>query len=176
MKNPCHTCERLLLDKNECALGCEHRYDYCEHLGIPTGRSTKPAPALLVIVQPKSVGGAVARTTKKPPKSSRLPKPPRPLKVPKPPKPKYDWHAPRGMRSKGGCLEKATVCIKEGRGNRETCRLTGMSKNTAAKLRGILEKQNGGSFLCHCGRPATHQGWCSYRIEHSPNRQRFMNK
>lgn len=93
-------------------------------------------------------------------------KPPNPPKVPrppKPPKPPYDWHAPRPMRSKGGRLEKATASIKEGRGNRETCRLTGTSKNTVAKLRLILEEQNGGPFLCSCGRPAIHQGMCEQR-------------
>jgi hypothetical protein len=77
------------------------------------------------------------------------------------------------MRSKGGRLEKATAFIKEGKGNRETCRLTGMSSNTAAKLRKVLEEQNGKPFLCHCGQPATHQGWCSYRILRSPERQKI---
>lgn len=70
------------------------------------------------------------------------------------------------MRSKDGRLEKATACIKEGRGNLETCRLTGMNKNTAAKLRKVLELENGGPFLCGCGRPAVHQGSCRWRIEH----------
>jgi len=82
-------------------------------------------------------------------------------------KPPYDRHAPRPMRSKAGRLGHATVCIKNGKGNRETNRLTGMSKNTVAKLRRILEEQNGGPFLCSCGRPAVHKGMCSYRIGRS---------
>jgi hypothetical protein len=79
-------------------------------------------------------------------------------------KPPYDWHAPRPMRSKSGRLAHATVCIKNGKGNRETCRLTGMSMNTAAKLRRVLEEENGGAFLCSCGRPAVHKGMCAFRI------------
>jgi hypothetical protein len=81
--------------------------------------------------------------------------------------PPFDWQAPRPMRSKGGRLEKATAFMKEGKANREIWRLTGMSKNTTAKLREILEKQNGGPFLCSCGRPATHREGCSDRVSRS---------
>ena len=115
------------------------------------------------------VGSTPTRTTKK-----RLPKPFKPLKVPRPPrppKPPYDWHAPRGMRSKGGRLEKATALMKKSKGNREICRLTGMSKNTVAKLRRVMEEQKGGPFLCGCGRVATHQGVCSYKRQDANSRQ-----
>lgn len=103
-------------------------------------------------------------------------RPQKPIRVPRPPKPPYDWHTPRGMRSKDGCLEAATTLMKEGKGNLEICRLTGMSKTTAAKLRGGLEKQNGGPFLCECGKPATHPGWCSYRFAKSQRRQELIRQ
>jgi uncharacterized protein YerC len=68
------------------------------------------------------------------------------------------------MLSKGGeRFEQAAVFMKEGKGNREVSRLMGMSTTTTAKLRRILEKQNGVPFLCLCGRPAVHQGRCIYR-------------
>lgn len=182
MRNPCHTCDRALLDKNECSLGCERRHEYCVHLGISV---TGALPSLVIRKEkPKScssvrsehtpykrevVGSIPTGTTK-----VSVPKPPKLPHPPKPPKPPYDWHAPRGMRSKGGRLEKATALMKEGLGNREIHRMTGMSKTTAAKLRRILEEQGGGPFLCECGKPATHCGWCSYRIMKSPKRQRYL--
>ena len=187
MRSPCHTCERSLLNKDECSLGCELRHEYCQHLGISV---TGALPSLVIRKEkPKScssvrseqvpykrqvVGSTPTRTTKEP--VPKVPKPPRPPNPPKPPKPPYDWHAPRGMRSKGGRLEKATGLMKEGCGNQETCRLTGMSKNTAAKLRRVLEVQNGGPFLCGCGKSATHPGWCSYRFAKSPKRQATVLK
>lgn len=156
MKNPCQSCERSLLDKDECSIKCERRHGYCRHLGISvTGGA---GPALRGVV-----GSMPTRTTKVP-----VPKPPRP------PKPPCDWHASRGMYSKGGRLEKATALMKEGKGNREICRLTGMSKNTAAKLRKVIEAENGGPFLCSCGKQATHNGWCSHRFAKSPKRQAFV--
>ena len=211
MRNPCHTCERALLDKNECAQDCERRHEYCVHLGISVTGVIPPLPLDLGHTTP-------TRTTKIPaqkvPKPPRVPKPPKLPKLPclnhpdwpaydrrnrlcrncvkernlekarvrqakalaKSLKSKYDWHAPRPMRSKGGRFEQATVCIKEGRGNRETCRLAGMSKNTVAKLRAVLEQQNDGPFLCVCGKPATHQGWCSYRFAESLERRAFIRK
>ena len=66
--------------------------------------------------------------------------------------------------------------MKEGKGNLEISRLTGMSKTTAAKLRQVLEGQNGGPFLCACGKPATHSGRCSYRFAKSPKRQAVVLK
>jgi len=128
MKSPCITCERALLDKNECSLGCEQRHEYCKSLGISSTWEIRPAPQIKLVAQPP-----------------------------------YDWHAPRGMRSKGGRLEKATALMKESKGNGEICRMTGMNKATVAKLRRILEVQNGGPFLCGCGRVVTHQGACSYK-------------
>ena len=161
MKNPCQTCDRALLDKNECSLGCERRHEYCVHLGISVHRET-PEPCNWEDLNP--------------PQPLDLSKAPRPPKPPRPPNPPYDWHAPRGMRSKGGRLEKATVLMKEGKGNREISRLTGMNKTTAAKLRRVLEGQGGGPFFCACGKPATHQGWCPYRFVKSPKRQAMILK
>lgn len=160
MRNPCQLCERALLDKSECSLNCERRHEYCRFLGISvTGGGYLPGAS------------PVEKKINYLPKPPNLPKAP---KVPKAPKPPFDWHAPRGMRSKSGRLEKATVLMKEGKTNQEVCRQTGMSKSTAAKLRGVLEEKNGGPFLCACGKPATHQGWCSYRIAKSPGRQKFL--
>lgn len=128
VRSPCQTCERAALDKNECALDCKLRQEYCKRLGIMAG--------------PRLVGKPA---------------------VPNPPKPP----SPGGMYSKGGRLEWATTCIKEGRGNRETCRLTGMSTTTAAKLRKVLEAENGAPFLCECGQPAVHRGSCPERTKRS---------
>lgn len=199
MRNPCQTCDRSLLDKDECSIACERRHEYCKSLGISVTGGAGPAPRVQVQgidagAKPRSCSAVVAahtpykrevvgsmptRTTNllKVPEVPRVPKvskPPKPPKHPKPPKPPYDWHAPRGMRSKGGRLEKATALMKEGKGNREVSRLTGMSKTTAAKLRKVLETENGGPFLCPCGKPATHPGWCSYRFAKSPRRQKFI--
>ena len=55
--------------------------------------------------------------------------------------------------------------LKEGRSVQDIYKATGMSKGTVAKLRKVLEEQNGGPFLCGCGEPAIHQGNCSYRRE-----------
>jgi hypothetical protein len=107
MRNPCLTCENSLLDKNECALGCERRHEYCERLEIPFGRSTKSAPAAFVFSPPKS--------------------------------PKPDWSAPKGMRLKGEQLEKAMICIQEGKGIKETSRFVGIHRKTVRKLRKILK-------------------------------------
>jgi len=122
----------------------------------------------------------LSRKPPNPPKPPKVPKPPKPPKPPKAPKPP---HAPRPpnpphaspMYSKGGRIEQATVCIKEGKGNQETFNLTGMSHKTVAKLRRILEEENGAPFLCMCGRPASHQGVClarkkivAYNSHHDP--------
>ena len=144
MRNPCAVCENALLDKNKCSLGCVRRHEYCKYLGISiTG--VKPSP------------------TRPPYKPFvpfvPVPPPPPPQKPPKPPE-KLRWHA--GM-SPPDRLEQATVCLKEGMGNRETSRLTGTCKKTVAKLRLILEKENGGPFLCMCGLPAVHRGMCPVR-------------
>jgi hypothetical protein len=207
MKNPCHACERAQLDKDECSLDCKHRYDYCRHLGIPTGEDASPRRDAASNYRTKSHNSVAER----PPYKGLTPVQPRvelPAEVPKvlknpclnhpnnhlldyrnrlcrdcvkerarireekrlvkeqgnALKPPYDWHAPRPMVSKGGRLEKATAFIKEGKPNGEILRLTGMSKNTSAKLRRFLEKQNGGPFFCSCGRPATHKGMCPERI------------
>lgn len=184
MRNPCQTCERADLDKSECALDCKVRVEYCKHLGIPVGdgmagrRAGKSAvmEALADNFMRRNPGAKVAKCSIVNGKEhvqviearGELHKGADGIyrsKPPKEPKPPFDWHAPRGMRSKGGRLEQATAYIKEGRGNRETCRLTGMSKNTAAKLRKILELENGGPFFCGCGRPAVHQGSCLWVIE-----------
>jgi hypothetical protein len=270
LRNPCHVCERALLDKNECSLDCDRRLEYCRHLGIivqqescSSVRSEHPP------YKRKVAGSSPARTTKNPTTYcncesttiTKLPKPPRPskpprtcpnhpdrprlkyyreclecvskrreerrqtqAKPPKPPKlpclnhpdwpaydrrnrlcrncvkernlkkakvreenwqarelakslkPKFDWHGPRPMRSKDGRLEQATTLMKEGKANREIYRLTGMSITTGAKLRRILEEQNGGPFLCPCGKPATHQTWCSYRFSNSLKRQKFISE
>ena len=212
MKNPCPTCDRARLDKDECSLDCKLRHEYCRHLGIPTGEDASPRRDASSNYRIKSHSSTEPRVKlPKPPKVPRVPKPPNPQRTcPNHPdrpalkyyreclecvrdraeksarareerqqarekakvlkeqaktlKPPYDWHGPRPMRSKAGRLGHATVCIKEGKGNRETCRLTSMSKNTVAKLRGILEKQNGGPFLCSCGRPAIHKGPCSCKL------------
>lgn len=233
MRNPCQTCERSLLDKNECSLGCQRRQEYCVHLGISVTGATpplnlshkKPRSCSSVVVEHppykgKVAGSVPARTTKLPkvpevPKPPNLPKPPKLPRPSKPPKisktcpthpdrpalkyyrdclecvnertkkeveareerrqakalkerlealkPPYDWNAPRPMRSKAGRLGHATICIKNGKGNRETHRLTGMHTHTVAKLRKVLEEENGGPFLCSCGRPVVHKGMCSYR-------------
>ena len=169
MRNPCYTCERALLDKNECALGCERRHEYCVHLGISVTGETPKSCSWEDLEPPKH------HNRPKPPRPPKVLKPPKLPKPPKVPKPPYDWHAPRGMRSKGGRLEKATALIKEGKSNREICRLTGMSTNTVAKLRKILEAENGGPFLCVCGKLVTHKGWCPYRFAKSPKRQLLLN-
>jgi len=136
MRNPCAVCENALLDKNKCSLGCVRRHEYCKYLGISiTG--VKPSPT-------------------RPPYKPFVPFVPVPP-PPKPPKP------PKPMNSKGGRLEQATVCLKEGMGNQKTHELTGMDLRTVAKLRRILEEENGGPFLCMCGRPAVHRGVCDAR-------------
>jgi hypothetical protein len=109
MRNPCHTCENSLLDKNECALGCERRHEYCERLEIPFRKSTKSAPAAFVL------------SDHPPPKA-----------------PQNDWSLPKGMRLKGEQLEKVIIYIQAGKGIRETVRLTGISRNTVRKLRKIF--------------------------------------
>ena len=201
MKNPCQACERSLLDKNECSLGCERRHEYCVYLGIsvtgmiPPLEHKKPRSCSSVVAEHSPYKGKVAGSM--PARATNLPKtcpnhPGRPTlkyyreclecvnertaksarareekrqakEQTKALKPPYDWHAPRPMRSKAGRLGHATVCIKNGKGNRETHRLTGMHTHTVAKLRKVLEEQNGGPFLCACGRPAVHKGRCDGR-------------
>ena len=180
MRNPCQICERALLDKDKCSLDCERRHEYCRYMGIGTREEIGPIVERGLAVAAKScssvrveqtpykrqvVGSSPTRTTINP---SKIPKPVKTPKIPKPPKPikpPFDWHAPRGMRSKGGRLEAATELLKEGRSVRDIYKATGMSKGTVAKLRKVLEEQNGGPFLCGCGEPAIHQGNCSYRRE-----------
>lgn len=81
----------------------------------------------------------------------------------------------RGMYSRGGRLDAAKAAILNGFGNRETHRMTGMSKRTVAKLRGILERDHG-IVSCPCGKPATHNGWCRVRYARSEKRQQFIKK
>jgi len=59
-----------------------------------------------------------------------------------------------------------------GFGVRATARIVGVSKNTARAYFPSI----GGEPLCPCGKPVRHQGWCSWRYEHSPARQLFMKR
>ncbi len=94
---------------------------------------------------------------KLPPKAKPIPKPP--------PKTLFRDLLLRGMYPKGGRIKKAIQLMNQGRGNLEICRMSSTSKSPVAKLRRVLETQNGKPFLCPCGKPATHPGWCQVRIQ-----------
>ncbi len=82
----------------------------------------------------------------------------------------------RGMYSKGGNLEIAKRMVLEGNCNRDVRRATGMHMQTVAKLRRIIESEQGSPIMCACGSPATHRGWCSVRYAKSPKRQKFIGQ
>jgi len=82
----------------------------------------------------------------------------------------------RGMYAQGDKLEKAAKLLEEGKSVRKIVELTGMSKGTVSKLRSILKETLGIEPVCGCGLPATHQGFCSFRVTNSPNRQEFLKK
>lgn len=81
---------------------------------------------------------------------------------------------PRGMFGKRGQLEKMGRLIAQGWSNRRIASVVGGSKITVLKLRRVLEITLGKEFECQCGKPARHQGFCAWRIEQSPNRQRYL--
>lgn len=172
MRNPCQICERALLDKDRCSSDCKRRHEYCKYMGIGAKKEIGPIVERGLAATPRERRQALpSHPVPKvvlPPKVLKQPCPPKTAKaprVPKPPKPPFDWHAPRGMRSKGGRLEAATELLKEGRSVRYIYKATGMSKNTVTKLRKVLEEQNGRPILCGCGEPAVHHGACYYRRE-----------
>jgi predicted Zn-ribbon and HTH transcriptional regulator len=66
-------------------------------------------------------------------------------------------------------LEK---CFREGRSVRQAERLVGVSRGAVqAHYRTFGERP-----LCRCGESSGHRGWCKYRFEESPKRQRFMQE
>lgn len=82
----------------------------------------------------------------------------------------------RGPYAKGGQFDWCKKLLAEGRCNREIARVTGAAKNTVAKYRRYCEKVNGVAFVCPCGKPAIHQGWCSIRFAKSEKRIDFIAK
>lgn len=80
----------------------------------------------------------------------------------------------RGMYGKNGKLQRMGELIVSGKSIREVSRMVGVSKNTVIKLRKVLEIIAGKEFLCECGRPVRHQGWCAHRFSKSDSRQEFV--
>ena len=165
MKSPCPTCENALEDKRECSLNCHLRHEYCRSLGIPI---ISELPVMHIVERKTGITAPIKSPRWVPVKPPSLPILPESSHKP-PPKTLFREYSPRGMFSKGGRLEKATVLLKEGLGNRETHRMTGMALNTVAKLRKALESRNGSPFLCPCGKLAVHQGMCCYRRNRAKN-------
>jgi hypothetical protein len=81
---------------------------------------------------------------------------------------------PRGMFGKRGQLEKMGLMIVQGWSSHRIVREVGGSKNTVLKLRRVLEILTGKEFMCPCGKPVRHQGFCAWRIEQSPARQAYL--
>lgn len=70
---------------------------------------------------------------------------------------------------------KCEKLFSDGFGLRETARILKMNKNTTMRYYFMLVTE-GKSFLCQCGKPVTHRGWCKYRFQRSQKRQEFMNR
>lgn len=80
------------------------------------------------------------------------------------------------IRDKQGRLSKLARAFAAGMSIREAARCVGCSKTTARKVFRIFSAASGKPFLCPCGQPNTHQGWCSHRYALSPVRQEVMAK
>lgn len=80
----------------------------------------------------------------------------------------------RGLYGRCGKLCEVGKLLSRGMGNREVSRRAKISKNTAKKYRNIFQKVLQVTFICECGKPATHQGWCSHRYKGSIERQKFI--
>jgi hypothetical protein len=57
---------------------------------------------------------------------------------------------------------------------RGTVATTGVAKNTVSLIKKELSLTETEIPLCECGQPATHKGWCQYRIERSPRRKAYL--
>lgn len=91
----------------------------------------------------------------------------------------YSEPFPAGMNAmygRKGKLREIAVFILRGEGDRETARLARCSKDTVRKLRRVLVAIAGREFLCPCGSPGNHRGWCSYRFAKSEVRQQWMEQ
>jgi hypothetical protein len=81
----------------------------------------------------------------------------------------------RGLLTRRAKLEPLLRRLfEEGLCNRAVQRATGMHVDTVAKWRKRLEREQGGVYLCKCGRRATHRGWCAHRLRQSPGRRAFL--
>lgn len=63
--------------------------------------------------------------------------------------------------------EELLALFRDGHPIRGAARIAGVSPQTARRY----ARQVGEAYLCKCGEPSTHQGWCSYRYAMSPSRQ-----
>lgn len=66
-------------------------------------------------------------------------------------------------------MRKMQAHFEAGTGIRATAREVGLDRKTVAKY---YAKRT--PTLCSCGKPMTHNGWCSYRVAKSPGRQAML--
>ncbi len=64
--------------------------------------------------------------------------------------------------------------LEQGHCDREICRKIAVHSGTVSKIRKELEEINGKPFLCACGEPSNHRGWCKARYKKSGKRQDFI--
>lgn len=86
-------------------------------------------------------------------------------------------------RLKYGDRENIIVAACEGHGIRAISRITGHHTTTVARIYHSLikELQNDATvsmhcFKCACGKYATHNGWCKFRVMRSKARQDFLKR
>lgn len=77
------------------------------------------------------------------------------------------------MRQIDEQTKAALLCaFTDGMGIRAAADFAGVARGTARRYFRELDPPP----LCKCGKPATHQGWCSVRFAESPARQKLMRK
>lgn len=85
-----------------------------------------------------------------------------------------------GLLGNNGKLRRVILGLERGLSIRAAAREAGCSRNAARRayhrLMAERERLGLGEFLCPCGRPSTHMGWCRFRYLLSPDRQSSLKE
>lgn len=68
-------------------------------------------------------------------------------------------------------IERLEALFAAGFTIRQAARKANVNRQTAQRY-----QAKGPIFLCPCGKPKTHKGWCKIRVAKSPNRQKFLER
>lgn len=71
-------------------------------------------------------------------------------------------------------IQRAIPFVEQGYGSRRLAEAIGVSRITALTYRQIIVRNKLISLVCGCGRDINHQGYCSFRAQHSSSRRAYL--